>query len=225
MLHTMARSWYNFSKHLHFVWIFAHLIIERGLTQNIILMDILFGPYANTIQYNHAKQTQLYPRLATPVLCVTVTVTVHSRCLLFPPLSLSLAPIHSKHCCDSNEMCSWQSWANKKSNHFSWFQAHAHRKALDMTWWNISIHVQMKCYSQQCNVVSHTTAECNGFFLLLPILFSILSTVLVAVLLWMTHTSSKFCTMLSALMQMTIDGIRVVRSHQRTEKLWTKWQI
>lgn len=32
----------------------------------------------------------------------------------------------------------------------------------------------------------------------------------VAVLLWMTHTSSKFCTMVSALMQMTIDGIRVV---------------
>lgn len=153
--------------------------------------------------------------------------------LLFPPVVVysSLSPlIHSKYCCDSNEMCSWQSWAKKKSNHFSWFQAHAHRthsKALDMTWWNISIHVQMKCYSEQCN--SHTATECNFFFQLLSILFP-------SFRLRFGGNANSCGAFVNDIyiIKILYNGFRFDANdnrqyscctHQRTEKLWTKWQI
>lgn len=57
-------------------------------TENIILMGILFGPYTNTIRYNHVNQEQhvsfFSPRLFFPLI---LSRALSAVCILFSALS------------------------------------------------------------------------------------------------------------------------------------------
>lgn len=82
-----GRSWYNFSKHLHFVWIFAHLIIERRTNAKYYFNGYFVRSIRKHNSIQSCKANTVLSRLAASVLCITV----HSWCCHFCPFSFSLA--------------------------------------------------------------------------------------------------------------------------------------
>lgn len=140
----------------HFAGIFAHLIIEQVLTQNIILMDISFGPYSNTNPIQSCNANTLTHSL-NPSL--TRSLPFHSFtdycCLPFcsfshPSLLLLLLLIHLKYCCDSHKTV-FMAIISEKSPKIHLILSTRTAVALDMARWNISIHILMRCSSGQRN--------------------------------------------------------------------------